>query len=87
MKLIYSQLNFKNTLYGLIYSEKELHYIIENNRINKNNENMKKMFETIVNGYPAHFINSNNKLPLCIYGRKNKIIGIEQFSYLKSINK
>lgn len=42
---------FMNILYGLTYSEEELRNMIENNRLNKNNENYKKMFETIVNAY------------------------------------
>lgn len=78
---------FMNILYGLTYSEEELRNMIENNRLNKNNENYKKMFETIVNAYPAHFVNSNSVPALCIYGGKDEVIGIEQFSYFKSINK
>ena len=45
------------------------------------------MFETIVNAYPAHFVNSNSVPALCIYGGKDEVIGIEQFSYFKSLNK
>ena len=36
--------------------------------------------------YPVHFINNESIPALCVYGGKDEQIGIEQFSYLKSIN-
>ena len=80
-------IGYMNTLYGLVYSKEELDNMIVNNRLDKNNENYKKMFETIVNGYPIHFIKSDSLPALCIYGGKDELIGIDHFSYLKSINK
>lgn len=46
--------------------------MLENNRLNKNNEKYKIMFETIVNVYPVHFINNESISALCVYGGKDE---------------
>ena len=80
-------IEYMNMFNGLIFNKEELNSMLENNRLNKNNEKYKKMFNYIVNGYPIHFINSDSIPALCVYGGKDEAIGIGHFSYLKSINR
>ena len=50
-------IKYMNRFYGLQYTEDELKQMMVNNRLDKNNEKYKKMFPTLENAYPTHFIN------------------------------
>lgn len=77
---------YMNSFYGNKFTDDDLDEMLENGRLNKNNEKFKKMFNVIVNGFPTHFVNSNSIPALCVYGGKDELIGIGQYSHLKSIN-
>lgn len=79
-------IKYMNRFYGLQYTDDELKQMMVNNRLDKNNEKYKKMFPTLENAYPTHFIKSNSLPVICVYGGKDKMVGIDQFAYLKSIN-
>ena len=78
---------YMNSFYGNKFSNEELDkMLLENKRINKNNENYKKMIETIEFGYPTHYVKSESIPAICVYGGKDEVIGIGHFPYLKSLN-
>ena len=77
---------YMNYLYGNKYSDDELNEMIVNGRLDKNNEKYKKMFNVVINGYPIHFVKSNNIPAICVYGGRDQLIGIDHYAYLKSIN-
>jgi len=77
-------LYFMNFLTGNKTSEEDLIKILENDRINKNNDIYKEMFNFVENGFPVKYVNKESPPVLCVFGGKDEAIGIGHYSYLKS---
>jgi len=77
-------LYFMNFFTGNKTSEEDLIKILENGRINKNNDIYKEMFNFVENGFPVKYVNKESPPVLCVFGGKDEAIGIGHYSYLKS---
>ena len=80
MTLLY----YMNSFSGNKTSEEDLIKIVENGRINKENDKYKEMLNFIENGFPVKYVNRESPPVLCVYGGKDEAIGIGHYSYLKS---
>ena len=80
MKLLY----YMNSFTGNKTSEEDLKNMIENDRINKDNDKYKEMFNFIEYAFPVKYVNKESPPILCVYGGKDEEIGIGHYSYLKS---
>ncbi len=80
MKLLY----YMNSFTGNKTSEEDLKNMIENDRINKDNDKYKEMFNFIEYGFPIKYVSKESLPVLCVYGGKDEEIGIAHYSYLKS---
>ena len=79
-----SLLYYMNSFTGNKTSEEDLIKMVENGRINKDNDKYKEMFNFIENGFPVKYVNRESPPVLCVYGGKDEAIGIGHYSYLKS---
>ena len=79
-----SLLYYMNSFTGNKTSEEDLIKMVENGRINKDNDKYKEMFNFIENGFPIKYVNRESPPVLCVYGGKDEEIGIGHYSYLKS---
>jgi hypothetical protein len=80
MRILY----YMNSFTGNKSSEEDLKNMIENNRINEDNDKYKEMFNFIEYGFPVKYVSKDNPPLLCVYGGKDEEIGIAHYSYLKS---
>jgi hypothetical protein len=79
-------LKYMNSFFGNKYNEEELEEMLQDGRLDENNEKYRQMFNVIVNGFPTHYINSNSVPIICVYGGKDEVIGIGHLAYLYSLN-
>lgn len=78
---------YMNGFYGNKFSSEDLDkMLLENKKIDQNNENYKKMIKTIEFAFPTNYIKSDSIPAICVYGGKDEVIGIGHFPYLISIN-
>ena len=75
-------LNFMNMFLGKKYNDVEIKEMIENNRINKENERFKEMVKIVENAFPINFIDGRYPI-LCQYCGNDQKIGIAHYSYIK----
>ena len=77
-------LYYMNSFTGNKTSEEGLNNILEKDRINKDNDKYKEMFNFIEYAFPVKYVNKESPPILCVYGGKDEEIGIGHYSYLKS---
>ena len=77
-------LYYMNSFTGNKTSEEDLKNMIENGRINKDNDKYREMYNFIEYGFPVNYVNKESPPLLCVYGGKDEEIGIGHYSYLKS---
>ena len=72
----YYYLDLMNKFVGNKYSDKELKEMMNNNKINYDNEKYKDLNNIVKYAYPINFINENSVPTLCFYGGTDTTVGI-----------
>ena len=80
IKILY----YMNSFTGNKTSEEDLKNMMEKDRINKDNDKYREMYNFIEYGFPVNYVNKESPPLLCVYGGKDEEIGIGHYSYLKS---
>ena len=78
-------LEMMNLFIGKKYKNKELKGMIKGKDIDNDNGDYKKLYEIVKNSFPINFINNDTVPTLCIYGGKDEVVGIAQYSKLKKL--
>ena len=80
----YFLLSIMNSFLGKKYTDEELNKMLNNKKINEDNNNYKELLNLVKYAFPSEYINNNTIPTLCVYGGNDTLIGIEHYSYLKS---
>ena len=74
---------FMNIFTGKKYSEDDLKdMLLENKKINVNNEKYIEMFKFVNNAFPSNIEDKNKIQTICVYGGNDNVVGVTQFAYL-----
>ena len=79
-------LELMNKFIGNKYSKKELNEMLNNKKINLENEKFKEIEKIAKYCYPTNFINKKSVPTLCYYGGEDNVVGIAQYAELKKLS-
>ena len=76
-----------NMFIGNKYSTDEIKEMLDNNKkIKIDNERYQELLKTAKFTFPITFVNSDTVPTLCLYGGKDSLVGLAQYSYLKELS-